>query len=201
MQIKQYSKVKSKYQEEGLNSIRKKRKTLLGGTIIAVIIIVSPYLFWIHELFPSISIWDSPFGTISSNYYGDVQVLFWMLLNKLVPLLLFCIWFFTCKHWWYHALIIPICTLTFQVYEVVDDETASLGSEFMYVIPLIFVVAIFVYTIRLRVFDKIYGIDYNELSRVNWKGNIVSGSNSPYSYDQEEQEEEEEEDKEPLFMG
>ena len=45
-------------------------------------------------------------------------------------------------------------------------------SEFYVIIPLIFIVAIFSYTVRTRIFDKIHGIDLSELSRVNWKGEL-----------------------------
>lgn len=181
---------------DSLSNKRLKKKTLLGGTIIAIVIIVSPYFFWIYEALPGGAVWESPFGTISSNYYGNIQVFFWTLFNKLVPLLLLLIWFFTCKHWWYHAIIIPICTLTFQTYQIINDEVSFVdASEFIFIIPMICIVAIFVYSIRLRVFDKIYGIDYDELSRVNWKGKINTAAEDVNSDANDD------EDDEPLFMG
>jgi hypothetical protein len=176
MQTKQSTRANLKFQDKvRTTSLLKKDKQrlLIGGTIIAIVIIISPYFFWLYEAFPVANSWDSPFGTLTSNYYGSFQVFIYQLFAKIVPLFLLLIWFFTCKHWWYHALIVPICTLAFQTYQIVNDEVRYIDpSEFYIIIPLIFIVAIFSYTVRTRIFDKIHGIDLSELSRVNWKGEL-----------------------------
>ena len=185
-------KQKLKYQDRTkINKVNKKR-SLLSGTIIALIIILSPYLFYIYQGIPDGDVWDSPFGTITSAYYGSVQVLFWTLFNKIVPIILLLIWFFTCKHWWYHAIIIPICMMTFQIYTILNDEMRFADSEEFFILaPIIFIMLIFSYTVRTRVFDKIHGIDLSELSRVNWKGEIKK----------EEVVDNDEEDEEDAFMS
>lgn len=184
------------------NIIALKKRNLLGGSIIAVVVMVSPYLFLAYEIFPQGDIWESPFGIFTSNYYGDMQVLVYELLAKVVPLILLLIWFFTCKHWWYHALIIPICTLTFQSYQIVNSEISYVvASELYIIIPLICIMAIFSYTVRTKIFDKIHGVDYNELSRVNWKGQLVTQDESEHKDFQETEAIPEEEDDEPIFMS
>jgi len=54
--------------------------------------------------------------------------------------------------------------------------------------------AIFSYTIRTKIFDKIHGIDLSELSRVNWKGEIQNKTNKETTLDNDD-------DDEPLFMS
>ncbi len=172
-----------------------KRRSLLSGTLIAIVIILSPYLFYVYQGIPDSDVWDSPFGLITSNYYGSVQVLFWTIFNKVVPFILLLIWFFTCKHWWYHAILVPLCMLIFQMYTVVNDEVVFADSnEFFILAPIIFLMLIFSYTIRTRVFDKIHGIDLSELSRVNWKGELKKENTS-------EKDDDSDDDDDELFMS
>ncbi|MEP0266440.1 hypothetical protein [Dokdonia sp.] len=163
------------------------------GSIIAISIIISPYFFYLYQGIPDGDVWDSPFGVISSNYYGSVQVLFWTLFNKIVPLFLLLIWFFTCRHWWYHAILVPICMIIFQIYTILNDEIIFPDSSEIYILaPIIFIMLIFSYTIRTKIFDKIHGIDLSELSRVNWKGELQTNEKEENNID---------EDEDPMYMG
>ncbi|WP_445385086.1 hypothetical protein ACT6NV_14140 [Robiginitalea sp. IMCC44478] len=71
------------------------------------------------------------------------------------------IWFFTCKHWWYHILLIPICMYAFQIFEVIYSEDLYVDTEnVLWLLPVCMVVIPFVYFIRLKLFDKyVHGID------------------------------------------
>ncbi len=166
------------------------------GSLIALVIIISPYFFYLYEGIPDIDVWDSPFGTIHSNYYGSVQVFIWTLFNQIVPLFLLLIWFFTCKHWWYHAILVPICMIIVQIYTILNDEINIPDSKVLYILgPIIFLMLIFSYTIRTKIFDKIYGIDLSELSRVSWKGEIQKKEDS------KDLNNDNEEDEDPMYMS
>mgnify|MGYP003118558629 CR=1 FL=1 len=148
-------------------------RSLITGSVIALFIAISPYLFYLYQGVPEVEVWDSPFGTITSNYWGDVSVMVWVLFGKLIPFVLLLIWFFTCKHWWYHVIIVPICMYAFQIYSTINADIEFSDIKELYALaPIIFVMLIFSYTIRTRVFDKIHGIDLSELNRVNWKGEL-----------------------------
>lgn len=150
-----------------------KRTNLITGTVIIVFLLITPYLFYLYQSVPSNASWDTFFGTYTSRGWEDVQTLAWILMGKIIPFILLLIWFFTCKHWWYHALLVPLCMYAFQIYSTINDDIRFADTnEFFVLAPIIFFMAIFTYTVRTRVFDKIHGIDLSELSRVNWKGEI-----------------------------
>ena len=194
MQTKQLKNGKLRYHHNS-----SKKTNLIVGTIVAVFISVTPYFFYLYQGIPDEPVWDSFFGTITSNYYESVQVMGYILIGKLIPLFLLLIWFFTCKHWWYHALLIPIFMFTFQAYTVINADMKTADSnEFFVLAPIIFVLLIFSYTVRMRVFDKVHGIDFGELARGNWKGEIVEDENQKDNLDLED---EDEDDDDPLFMS
>ena len=176
-----------------------KRSSLVTGTLIVVILLITPYIFYLYQSVPSKSSWDTFFGVYTSRGWENVQTLAWILMGKIIPFFLLLIWFFTCKHWWYHALLVPICMYAFQIYSTISDDVVFADSnEFFAIAPIILVMAIFSYTIRMRVFDKIHGIDFSELSRGNWKGEIATPTEEQTINNEEEYEEDD--DDEPLFM-
>lgn len=170
--LKPSTKQKSKSQVKTKSA---QNRTLVTGTLIAVTLIITPYVFTLYNLFPEGHLWESPFGTYDSQYYESVHVAAWTLIGKLIPLYFLLIWFFTCKHWWYHALLVPICMYAWQSFGIINEDIRFTDINDVYVLaPLILGMAIFSYTIRTRVFDKIHGIDLSELSRVNWKGELAN---------------------------
>jgi len=174
-----------------------KTNSLITGTIIAGFIIACPFLFYLYQGFPQSPTWDSPFGEYTSYSWGDVNFLAWVLFGKFVPFLLLLIWFFTCKHWWYHVILIPLSMYAFQIYSTLSEDVKDADTTEIYVLaPIIFFMAIFSYTIRTRVFDKIHGIDLSELSRVNWKGEL-----QPKKSEEEKDTTDDDDDDEPMFMG
>ena len=180
-----------------------KRTSLILGTVVAVFIAITPYIYYLYQGVPDRKVWDSPFGIITSNFYDSVQVMSYILMGKLMPIFLLLIWFFTCKHWWYHVIIIPILMFTFQAYTVINtDMKFSDSNEFFVLAPIIFLFLIFSYTVRMRVFDKIHGIDFGELARGNWKGEIAEESEDDnVTIINKDDQDEDDGDNEPLFMG
>ena len=210
MQKSQSTKEKLKSQEDRsqINFFIKK-KILVTGTIIGVSILLAPYFFSLYQIFPDNPTWESFLGTYTSTYYESAQVMAWTLFGKIVPLYLLVLWFLTCKHWWYHVILVPICMYIIQIFIVLSDEVIFADVDDIFLIaPLVLFVGAFCYVIRTRIFDKLYGIDYDqELKRVRWNGKIVSiPADSPLDLpevgdDEVDEEEEEDDDKEPSFMG
>lgn len=189
MQNKQSTNVSLKYQATD------KRKILSIGTLIALCIVLSPILSYIYQGFPNVKTWESfLFGTIHSNYYESIQILVWVVFSKVVPFILLLIWFFTCKHWWYHSILVPIAMYVFQIYSTINDDLLFADSdEFYIIIPLIAIVAAITYTIRTKIFDRLYGVNLDqELKRVRWNGKIVTiPADSPLDLQQIDDESEE----------
>lgn len=207
MQTKQSTKGKSKFQTT-TKSFNKKKKILSSGTFVALIILMTPLLFYAHQLIPSTPTYNTFLGVIDSSYYESVQILFWVLLSKITPLILLLIWFFTCKHWWYHAIIVPIVVMCYQIVIAANEDIVFLDFDDIYfLVPVVAIVAAFSYGIRIRIFDRIYGVDLDEdLKRVRWNGKIVKvPANSPLDLqevgDDEIDDDDEDDDKEPMWMA
>src|SRR5690606_33245318 len=138
---------------------------LLLGSIIAISIAFSPYLFYLYEIFPGGPVWENSFFTYESKYYLNVPTAMWNYLGKITPLFLLLIWFFTCKHWWYHVILVPIIMYGYQLVVVFYQDVYLESAFFMdtngliYLAPFFIIILSFVYLVRIKIFDRIYGID------------------------------------------
>ena len=98
---------------------------------------------------------------------------------------------------------------TFQIYGTLNDDLAFADSyEIYYLAPIIFFALIFLYGIRMKIFDKLHNIDFSELNRVSLKGEIKEENKKDYPFEASyspsithEEFEEEDDDNEPLYMG
>ncbi|WP_260443400.1 hypothetical protein [Gramella sp. Hel_I_59] len=92
----------------------------------------------------------------------------WTYFGKITPLFLLLIWFFTCKHWWYHVILVPIGMYTFQLvgtfYDDVYLRTDYIDiNQLIYLAPFFIAILSIVYLIRVKIFDRVYGYDLSEL--------------------------------------
>lgn len=146
-------------------------KFLLTGSIIAIFIAFSPYLFYLYEIFPDGPSWENSFFKYESKYYQSVMTAAWTFLGKIIPLYLLLIWFFTCKHWWYHVILVPTSMYAFQftsaLYEDVYGQGVIDTNQLIFLAPFFIVILSLVYLIRIKIFDRIYGIDLTEIEREN----------------------------------
>lgn len=90
-----------------------------------------------------------------------MQFAMWIFLGKLIPILLLSIWFFTCKHWWYHSILIPLAMYVFQLINAINqDVNPSVDEvELLWLVPIMLIVVPFVYLIRAKLFNKLRGDD------------------------------------------
>jgi len=151
------TKVKSRKLEKDKNYYSRK---IVIGSIIATLIAGTPFVFYLHEYVPDTKEWVTIFGTYNSNYFESANVAFWVLMMKIIPLLLTLIWFLTCKHWWYHALIVPIIMFTFQITSAIYDDIDPMDEfHILYLLPIMAIVFPSIYLIRAKMFDKINNHD------------------------------------------
>lgn len=74
------------------------------------------------------------------------------------------IWFLTCKHWWYHTILIPMAMFGFQMFSAIqDDMIMDEGDELAYIVPVVIASLSMSYLARTKVFDKINNIDISEI--------------------------------------
>ncbi|MGZ0017208.1 hypothetical protein [Yeosuana sp. AK3] len=131
------------------------KKSLIVGSVIATIIAITPYLFSLYDSVPPTKSWDTFFGTYQSGYFESANIAMWVITGKAVPLLLILIWFFTNRHWWYHALLVPIAMYIYQIIVVFYDDVYLDKFQMMYMLPIMAIVIPSIYLIRAQIFNKI----------------------------------------------
>ncbi len=138
------------------------RKSLIIGSIIATLIALTPYFAYLHESVPDEQIWDTFLFSYDSGSYADngwesANYAMWILTSKLLPLLLLVIWFFTCRHWWYHVLLVPITMYIYQIVPIFDTNITYIDEfQLMHMVPVMAIVVPSIYLIRARMFDKLH---------------------------------------------
>ena len=141
----------------------KAKKRILVESLMVFFIVISPFVFKLHEYFSSDP--EATFSflgyTMDRNGFQNISIYAWFLLGKIVPLYLLVIWFFTCKHWWYHIILIPILMYAFQIFEGVFSEDNYVDSEnILWLLPVCMIIIPVVYFIRIKLYDKyVHGID------------------------------------------
>lgn len=131
-------------------------KGLFAGSIIATIIAITPYLFYLHESVPDTQIWDTFLFTYNSGYFESANNAMYFFSTKAVPLLLIFIWFFTCRHWWYHVLLVPATMYLYQIFSLFNDDTSYLDEfQLIYMVPIMAIIIPTIYLIRARMFNKL----------------------------------------------
>jgi hypothetical protein len=157
---KQQQALKRKLENLSQTGKKKISKSAIVGTIIATIIALTPYLFSLHESVPQTKVWNTFLFTYESVFWEDVNYAMWVFTGKLIPLMLLLIWFFTCRHWWYHALLVPIAMYIFQIVVTYSGESKYMDEfQLIYLLPIMAFVIPSIYLIRAKMFSKINDAD------------------------------------------
>jgi len=98
------------------------KKKFKKDIVIIIAIILLPLLTYIYIFFPRQKTINFLGYQFSSGYYGDVEAFLWTLMQKLVFVLTFLIWFTTCKHWWRNILSVPIIFFISKLIIVLNDD-------------------------------------------------------------------------------
>lgn len=129
---------------------------MIFGSIIGTIIAIIPYLFYLYESVPDSQTWSTFFFTYNSESIGNANMVMWIFTGKAIPLLLLFIWFFTCRHWWYHALLVPIAMYTYQIFSLFNDDLSYIDElQLTHLIPIMAIVIPSIYLIRAQMFNKL----------------------------------------------
>lgn len=153
--LKQKLKRKSSKFLQQDNTTTNKRSFIIGSAL-ATFIALSPYFFYLYESVPDTQIWDTFLFTYNSKGWEDANLAMWILTSKLIPLIFLLIWFFTCRHWWYHSIIVPISMYLYQVFVFFNDEFGYIDElQLIYLFPVMAIIVPSIYLIRAKMFNKI----------------------------------------------
>lgn len=149
-----------KSKRKNLKSLRTINKNIVVGSIIGTLIAATPYFFSLHESVPEQPIWDTFLFTYDSKVWEDANLVMWIFTGKIIPLLLLIIWFFTCRHWWYHTLIVPIFMYIYQIFGLFNQDSGSMDEfQFLHLLPVMALVIPSIYLIRAQMFNKLNDAD------------------------------------------
>ena len=151
-------------QRQKLKTKEKSRQTvksnLIVGSLIATIIATVPYLFYLYNSVPQQKVWNTIFFTYESTFYEDVNWVAWIFVGKAIPLLLLLIWFLTCRHWWYHVLLVPIAMYVYQIAGLFNDDYKHIDEfQLLHLVPIMAIIIPSIYLIRARMFNRITDVD------------------------------------------
>src|SRR5690606_27035492 len=139
-------------------SKKAKSSYLATGSIIVLLIAASPYIFYSYESFPQTIMWGTFLFSYEANWYQEVYVSVWTMRGKFVPIFLLIIWFITCKHWWYHVILIPIGMFAFQLFSVINDDVRITDEvEIWWLFPIMLVIIPLVYLIKAKLSNQLMG--------------------------------------------
>jgi hypothetical protein len=117
---------------------------------------ITPYLFYLYESVPSTKVWNTFLFTYDSRGYDNANIVMWLVTGKAIPLLLLILWFFTCRHWWYHVLLVPIAMYLYQMISIFNEDLSYVDQfQLMHLLPIMAVVIPSIYLIRAKMFDKL----------------------------------------------
>jgi hypothetical protein len=99
---------------------------------------------------PETEVWETPFFTYKSEFFNNSQTFVWTMMSKILPIFLLSVWFATCKHWWYHAIAVPLGMYILQAVGLVllDFNKYQDEVDFVITVPLIVGIVLVLYFIR-----------------------------------------------------
>jgi hypothetical protein len=129
-----------------------RKKSLLTGVFLSLLIIATPFLFYIYKYAPDAKEWDTIFGTIRASGFSNVQTYMHAVFTKFTFILLTTIWFLTSKNWWKYAILVPLVMFLFQFIGVLNYELQYIDEfDFWYSLPIIVPILLFLIYISYRI--------------------------------------------------
>ncbi|MFD2823580.1 hypothetical protein ACFS5M_07860 [Lacinutrix iliipiscaria] len=112
--------------------------------IITIIIMASPFLFYLYTISPKeTSRWETLFFVLDLESVDlEVDKMLWHISYKILTIIIFSLWYLTCKHKWKYAILIPLIIeinkLTTYFFEISRQADYKIYYSLMLSLPLIF---------------------------------------------------------------
>ena len=132
------TKTNTKFRQTG------RKKSLLIGVFLSLLLIATPFLFYVYKYAPAEKEWDTIFGTIRANGFINVQNYMHAVFTKFTFIMLTTIWFLTSNNWWKYAILVPLVMFLFQFLGVLNYELEYIDEfDFWYSLPIILPILFF----------------------------------------------------------
>ncbi len=121
-----------------------RKKNLLTGVFLSLLLIATPFLFYIYKYAPDSKEWDTVFGTIRASGFSNVNSYMHAVFTKFTFIMLTTIWFLTSNNWWKYAILVPLVMFLFQFIGVLNYELQYIDEfDFWYSLPIIVPILLF----------------------------------------------------------
>ena len=122
-----------------------RKKRLLIGGVIAFLLAITPFLFYLYKYAPQDSkIWETQLFTINSGSFRNAQSFVHALFTKITFVIITALWFITSKDWWRWAILVPLMMFLFQLLGVINYQVSYIDEfDFWYSLPVIIPIIIF----------------------------------------------------------
>ncbi|MDO6596765.1 hypothetical protein Q4512_07545 [Oceanihabitans sp. 2_MG-2023] len=135
--------------------------------VVALLILVLPFLTNMWILFPEAEVWETKWFNIESQGFADIQVFFWLLFYESFVVFSLFIWFFTCKNWWRNAILIPLIIEFYKLYNLIFnsstvkkiDDQSEIIESLLIIIPIIIITMFLIFRVNY----------YLQLMRIKWQ--------------------------------
>lgn len=120
--------------------------------IIALLILVLPFLFYLYRLAPDTPVWETSWFTLNSGVWESAYFYLWLILTKLLLIFSLSIWFITCKHWWRYVILVPLIIELFKFSSVYSNTGLVMDEiEYLHSLPFTIPVVILIIFISRKI--------------------------------------------------
>lgn len=135
----------------------------MQGVVISLILIATPFLFYLYRFAPKAENWDLGIIAIQSGGFKTVIGFVHAFFTKVTFLLITTIWFFTCSKWWRYAILVPFGMFFFQLTGVLNHQIQYTDDfDFWKVTPILLPVVIIMVMISIRLNNRTQLLDIRE---------------------------------------
>jgi len=144
-----------------LNKYLFHRNYIKRDFIIYTIILVSPFTFFLYTISPENSLeWETflfKIGSKDAEY--QVDEILWILSYRFYALLMFSIWYLTCRHNWRFAILVPMLLEMNKLIGIFYDINNNFLSynflkSLVFSIPLILIITLLSFKLKYSTFSK-----------------------------------------------
>ena len=121
-----------------------RKKDLLKGGVISIVLISTPFLFYIYKYAPADQTsWDTFLGTFEAGAFSNVQTYMHALFTKITFVILTGLWFLTSGKWWRYSILVPFTMFLFQLsgvisYKVKYMDEYDFWDALPFILPILF---------------------------------------------------------------
>ena len=107
-------------------------KFKIKDIIIILIIMMIPFILYIHNLVPKVDSFQGSIFEFRSLYFEDLNFMAWIFFSKIVIVIILLLWYYSNTHWWKYAIIIPLSIEIYKISGLFNQNINYLDEDGLY---------------------------------------------------------------------